>query len=261
MADPVGVTGCKAWWSFDDISLLYEDVAGTNQVDVDGDFIFFAWDRSGNSRHLNGDVNAPAYKTGILNGLSVARFDGANDYLFANTVFSGDTSWTIFIVAKKRGAIVATQQHLFSGSNVKMGFFTATGSLSSTGYNYYANQAVNEVVIGGTPADTNIICARIASASSMTVRLNGGSPVATFDPDDVITGSTEFFLATNWDFSENGDYDIGEVVLYDTALSDADLDLVGNYLERWGATWADLTAPATPPTTIPRIGKGRRAGN
>lgn len=95
--DPTSIAGLQLWLDFSDATTLFAD-AGTTPVSSDGDAIYQANDKSGNSRHATqSSINSrPLYKTGIHNGLSVAKMDGVNDY------FVGDpfnfSAMTLFCV-------------------------------------------------------------------------------------------------------------------------------------------------------------------
>src|SRR3989304_2387171 len=71
------------WLDFSDTSTLFTDSSGTIPVTADGDVIGYAADLSGNGNHATQGTlaNKPLYKTGIQNGLSVARFDGSDRLL------------------------------------------------------------------------------------------------------------------------------------------------------------------------------------
>lgn len=92
--------GYGAWYDPSDLTTLWKDTAGTQQVTADGDAVARIDDKSGNGLHLvqATGANCPLYKTdGTLRWL---QFDGTNDRLqkasvdlsayFKATVF---TSW------------------------------------------------------------------------------------------------------------------------------------------------------------------------
>jgi hypothetical protein len=98
---PTNIAGLQLWIDFSDASTLFTD-AGTTPVSSDGDAIYQANDKSGNSRHLTQVTlaNRPLYKTFIKNGLSISRFDGINDYLLRSDAlgFTGNPDINIYIV-------------------------------------------------------------------------------------------------------------------------------------------------------------------
>jgi hypothetical protein len=248
---PTDIAGCKAWYDFSDITSLWEAASLTDQVDVDGDSIVSVTDKSGAANHLAVSIvfNTPLYKTGIINGLSVARFDGSNDQL-TSPVIATDASWTMFLLAQKRSAPGAGVQTLFSGAgNVNVVTASAT---DANGYVWAVNEASSLVALGGTATGVNIVCIRVASVSNLIARINGGSGT-TLDPADA-AATASLTYAFGSDGTLPGDFDLGEVLAYDSALSDADLDAIGNYLAtKWGATWttvAGTNAIVTPATVV-----------
>lgn len=70
------ISGCQLWLQAD--SGVYED-AGTDPAE-DLDAVVQWNDGSGNGRHF-GIGNSPAYRTAIVNGQPVLRYDGTNDFM------------------------------------------------------------------------------------------------------------------------------------------------------------------------------------
>lgn len=58
-------------------------------------------DLSGNDNHAKEAANPPTYRTGIVNGYPVVRFDGVNDRLITdgNVLSGNDADFTIYFVA------------------------------------------------------------------------------------------------------------------------------------------------------------------
>jgi hypothetical protein len=240
--DPSSVTGLVRDWDFADTTKLYTDIAHTTSVTADGDPIGSIVDGVGGTVYLTAsgdDTTRPTYETGIQNGLSVARFDGSNDYLSNATAITADASQTIFLVVKKRGAVSGTGQVLMYGTSSSQ-LYTDSDSPSTTGYNWYANSAPAEVAIGTTPTNWNILAFKVTSAAAMAVYANGGAAAASFDPHDDITTTTNLAFGAQSGGTLPGDYDIGRILVYSAALSDADLNTVFSGL---GTLW-DITVSA-----------------
>jgi hypothetical protein len=236
---PPRVPGLKAWYDFSDISTLFQGVNLSSVVTADTNPIYSVADLSGRQFHLsnNGGTVRPLYRTGIINGRSVARFDNVDDWL-ANTSMLADTSWTIFIVAQKRSAPSAGIDSLFAVGNSQQAVIS-TWTTVGTGYFWGKNEAATNQHIGGTPANVNCIALRINSAASLDFFINGGTPT-NLDPLSDVTTSTTFWYG--FDNAQYGDYDIGEVVIYDTPLNKTNMNTIGSYLaSKWGFTWTNLS--------------------
>jgi hypothetical protein len=236
--NPTGITGCKVWWDFSvAASSLWQDAARTVAITADGQTIGGVSDLSGTGNHLSQATAAaePAYKTAIINGLSVARFDNVDDYLGAT--ITADTSWTLFILAQKRAVGLGTDT-LFGLNS----FSRLTVLGSGTAYTYSGNSTNANVALSSTVTAVNVIVLRINSAASLDAYVNGGASTS-FDPNDQITTQTGWKIGTDVSLLQFGDYDVGEIIAYDTALSVTDLDSVGQYLaNKWGFTWTPTGA-------------------
>jgi hypothetical protein len=242
-SSPIDIAGLVAWFSFDDVSTLWKDTARTSPVTADGDIIKGVTDKSGNGHHLSEATNGPTYKVAIQNGLSIARFDGTNDELSV-TGLTAPSAWTWFGVFIKRGAIVGapadTVVSLDGAGFIQL--YTDSGT-HATGMNYYRNQAASPTAnVATSPLSWGIKVMRANSISSVDIYTAGGTPV-NLDPDDtVLTGQTVIGLAHDQGSNTNyGDYDIAEMVLYNSALAATDMNNLGAmFAAKWGVTWTTV---------------------
>lgn len=239
---PTNVTGCIAWWDFSvAASNLWQDTARTTAITADGQSIAGVTDKSGTAHHASSTVSGerPLYKTAIINGKSVARFDGTDDWLM--TTITADATQTLFVVGKKRSAASSANQSMFGlDSSARVLTDTDTGS----GFLYSVLNTLAAQVLGGTPTNVNAVVCRWngGSTTQMNVWLNGGTSTS-FNPDDSFTTATEVVLgAGNASPQYFGDYDIGELILYNSNISLTDVNSVGAYLaSKWGFTWTTAT--------------------
>jgi hypothetical protein len=186
-----------------------------------------ATDQSGNSKDGTA-VGSPVYKTGILNGKAVYRFDG--DDGFDASLATANTAYTLFIVsATTNASAVAYAVH--------------NGNPASNGYGfiYYYSQRV--VIHGGQGfwGDGN----STTSWEIATIERSTGSPsmwinglgVSVTPP--VNTGLNTPTTKTTVGYASNNFWlgDIAEVLIYDNALSQSDRDDVEDYLgTKYGIT-------------------------
>jgi hypothetical protein len=180
------------------------------------------------------DAAKPLYVSSATNGRPALRFDGSNDTMTA--AIAADTSHTLFVVAKKVSAVGATTKDLIGYHNFSQLY--ANSGVHATSYNWFQQQDGSNVAGVGsiTAADWHVITLRLNSASSMDIGADGAA-VQNFDPHDEVSTSTTLALCSNTAGANFGDYDVAEVILYDTALSALDRARVERYLaNKYGIT-------------------------
>lgn len=131
--------GIVAGWKLGEESGQRNDYFGTNHLTdnatvtqndgavlddaVDGDYVRQWSDLSGNGNHATqtGNVTTkPIFKTGILNGKPVLRFDGVNDYMTITALDNGSAE-TMVVVAKRTGGDASYQAIINSRRNIIYG--------------------------------------------------------------------------------------------------------------------------------------------
>ena len=85
---PIDVAGLAAWFKADSLTL------------ADGDPVSTWNDSSGNSRDATGGGGSanPTFKTNVINGLPIVRFDGSNDFL-THATFTNSGSSIFFVIS------------------------------------------------------------------------------------------------------------------------------------------------------------------
>lgn len=166
-------------------------------------------------------ANQPLYKTSIVNSKPVVRFDGTNDELLAPMPV-GATK-TFFFVVKKRGAIGAVSQAAYGVGGFEQ-LLTNT-AFSAAGWVYWETGAD----IGGDPTNWGVVTFKHESVSSVKIYLNATLAI-TADPNNGVATAAAFGLGSNGVAAGFGDYDIAEVLMYDSALSDSERLDVYDYL-------------------------------
>jgi hypothetical protein len=221
---PASISGLVAWFKADAIS-------GKN----DGDAISSWTDSSGNTNHAvqaTGSLQ-PLYKTAIQNGKPVVRFDGTDDYVQFGDA-SALTAGTGFIVAKANAdpAAASTNAGLWH-----LGTHAATPTFYPfTDSNVYDAFGTDSRKSTGNPTPT------LAAFNVYTVSSAAGAWTSWFN------GTQHFTTATNTvSFPTDPKLgrgiaagvallgDIGEFLLYNSALSAGNRQAVEAYLK---AKWA-----------------------
>lgn len=175
-------------------------------------------------------ANRPLAKTNVLNGLTVAQFDGVNDSLFTGFYAAAATQpVTRFSVA--RYMATAGNQYLLEGRILNEMSLTNAGT---TLVGIYAGGAF----VANVPTDTawHIFCETFNGTSS-NIRVGGGVGFVGNAGANSLTGLS---LAGTAGYFAN--CQIAEVSATDALLTLAELNQWGNYLAgRSGLTWTTAT--------------------
>ena len=244
--DPSTIAGLQAWWDASDASTITESSGAVSQID----------DKSGNNYHLTQSTGAsqPSLVSGAQNGLSVLRFDGTDDSFDAADFadLAAGEAITVICVAKRAGT--------GSTHTLIAKFDSVSGNhLSEDGWSFRLNAgdklnfvasrdaSYTQVISSATvsAAATSVLSFKTTSGSltsSSSLYKNGqivsSSSTGTVETLDnstypVVIGRLDYQGAA-YDF---WDGDICEILVYDSALSDADREAVEDYLmTKWGIT-------------------------
>ena len=276
---PIDIDGCALWLDGADSSTIFTDTAGTTRVTADGNTIGSWRDKSTNA-YLFAQATAgsrPTYKTAILNGQSITRWNGTSTGLQSSTTLpfytsasSGGSFFFVFMVTDN-----TTQRFLMTYQNQTSGTFCVseseigcpTGNVDTGNFGIHqgcgkANVALNQVTTnqymimnltllssGTAPANTTIF--KNGTSASMTAQ-NGG-----------------FYSGTTYPFANNARYlnigyrvpvgvypidcwlagDIAEIIWYQTPLTTAQRQQVEGYLaNKWKITIPTVGVSSTTPS-------------
>ena len=216
---PQGVDDLVGWWDTTKIDGLADGAAvGT-------------WpDSSGLGRHAAQTTGSlqPTYQTGELNGHPVVRFDGTDDYLATAAFASEPQPHTVFVISRLGTAIVTrylldgivtTDRHaLFLNASSQIEAFAGVSNLGDTAT---AGQvAVYAVTYNGASSGIWKNGVDVSGVGNV-----GGQ---------ALTGLT---IGGRFNGVETLDGDVGEVIVYDRALTTAERQAVEQYLmTKWGVT-------------------------
>jgi len=226
---PTDISGLQLWLDASDISTLFQDDAKTTPVTADAQTVGAWADKSGSGNDATQSTadNEPTYNTGQQNGLPMITFDGTSDAM-ALSMTVGAGNYTFFAVLKDgtTGYIFdAETGRLIFGEKTaapsEMGFFD--GGWSQGGEGLDSDPSVYTWVLDNAGASM------FKNGSALTLDDTGYTPVA-------IGGQVAIGSGFNQSSSRfNGK--MGELVLYNAALSSANRGQVENYLAgKWGVT-------------------------
>jgi hypothetical protein len=250
------------WLDASDASTLYTDSSLTTLVANDGDPVGGWKDKSGNAKHAlqASGTNKPLFKTNIKNSKSILRFDGINDNLATSSTqayfkFLHATAATVFVVFQTNLAITNpnTIYTIIDNCNVASGtgfvfFFddrSGNGKNNSVGnvggqaatYNFTYNATNNLTNTGTWYTVTSKLAgqdATLANRSRMYINGTLDSYINTFAGTNTANASYPLMVGSGQAaLPLNGD--IAEILIYSTALADADRTAVEAYLNaKWG---------------------------
>jgi hypothetical protein len=221
---PTDVAGLKAWHKADAITANDNDALS-------------AWtDSSGNGNNLaqGTGINQPIYKTSIMNGKPVVRFDGSNDNL-ASTFGTGQSSpYTVFVVSQF-SASGTSQKMIFDGvSDASAAIFRSVSNDA-----WYVNNG-SQIGPATGASDVKHVYTAVFNGSSSSLSIDGGTPATGTLGTPSLAGIT---VGCRGNGTECADADIPEVIVYSGALSASDIDTVETYLgDKYGITVANVVS-------------------
>jgi len=232
---PTDIAGLQLWLDANDAATITQASGAVSQWN----------DKSGNTRHFTQatGANQPITGTRTINGKNALDFDGTNDALVNASMFAlGNASSTTFCVA-------------FTDTNTAQQSLWAFGSSDDLAFIYdntrklYRNADVGATPFRGespnsTAVDTlsHINFTRKNGATSYNMA-HDGSPLLGLNGGVSAITSTSIVLGNQTAGSSFRAFNgcIAEFIVYDTDLSTANRNLVGNYLAtKWGITWTNF---------------------
>lgn len=225
------VAGKVLHLDFSDVTTLFQDATMLVAITTDGQEILGVNDLSSSNYDLTGLATAgPLYKTNIQNGKSVARFDGSNDTLSKVTGVASHSLpvWMFIVCASDDVTGVANHQLLGDDGNQGL-LLTDAGSTNRWRINF--GTALTSAV--NITAGFHLLTGKGFGTGGSLIRVDrveevvGSANTGPFD--------TDIFLGANNAGNNPWDGDIGEVLIYDADLTDAERAAIEAYLmTKWG---------------------------
>ena len=196
---PSSIAGLSLW-------LKADSIVGLN----DGDTVGSWTDQSPNVNSANQltEILKPLYKTNILNGKPVVRFDGGNDEM---TISQGITHGTTFIVGKRSST---------SSPFAEVGGGSIGNRRGLIGIYYPAYASYDEYYVNGTSVPNGG-----GGAINTQLIFTGRSPTTPVN-------STSFRLGYGSPSYASLNGDIAEIIIYDTSLTSTNRQLIESYLQK-----------------------------
>jgi hypothetical protein len=214
-----------AWYDFSDSSLLFTDAGSTN-VSSDGDAIYQANDKSGNTQHLLQATLAkrPLYKTNAQNSLATCLFDGTDDYLAKTFTMNNQVEvWVVF----KLESYTQYSCLFDGGTNASRAVYWKTNSPTTLG----------QYVSGWGPENPNISSTAygiikanfVVATGSLTY--NNGTPVTGGTLKDLAAGGLVLGAKGNYGVPINAS--IAEFIITQTTSAQEEDDMWDWLNSKW----------------------------
>ena len=231
--NPKSITGISLWFDPSDSSTLYQNSSLTTPISADGQTVSGMADKSGNGYYATSTAG-PTYKTNIVNGKSILRFNGSQwinnvSYSFPNTAYS---IFAIGYLTTNNGTYQRLLQAypdgvLFLGTlNGVIATFTGVGNwqggvaANSPSYTQTGTWYCTEMLLTGSTLYPYV------TGNAQTTK--GSSTTSSFTNLN-IGGANGAYSGQPW----TGD--IGEILVYNSYLADADRQKIEGYLAwKWG---------------------------
>lgn len=234
---PASISGLALWFKADALALN------------DGDAVTTWPDSSGNGYDVTQSVagERPAYRTGILNGKPVVRFDGG-DLLYRATTALALRTHTMIAVFRESSTVTSAGIINLYAAGAGSDYDSLDAISYDTGNNSFYLQATSpglNMTVGSSGASPWGVYASVVGGGTATVYLNGsaGTTDASYSAPNV-NSAGGFILGGHWISGAiygparlNGD--IAELLWYNTNLDSAARLTVERYLgAKYGITVA-----------------------
>lgn len=250
---PDALSGLALWIDGTDAATLLQTSAGS-AASADSDPVGLA--KSKDTTGTRGLYQAtagsrPLLRTGVINGKSVLRFDGSNDWAKSavhsagsvssdasqNTMLGGGTAATIIwagtIGSNASGGSAMSQKRglVAWGGSVGPILSVESSGGSGTAYaaSFYADTASGCAQVAISTATPLILSMRVNGAS-VQLRVNRGSWSSTTPSSQTFNAAAYLRASLSGNDSLYTVCDLAHLCLYNSALSDGNLDLVEDYI-------------------------------
>lgn len=224
---PDSIGNLNLWLKADQISGL-----------SDGDPVTTWSDQSGNGYDGTQSTVAhkPTYKTTIINGLPIVRFDGSDDHLEVNNAVGPTKEHTCFVVATTGGDadhnVILSRQYTTSQG--------LTFQLSANTQRYIARGTPWTVVLSFCAAAVAFnVHTYLYDGRAMQLFCNGRNPRSGPQDSNIVYHADDDWAVgaavSDVNYANNFQGDIGEIILFSIALAPHQMRGVEAYLgQKWG---------------------------
>ncbi len=201
-------------------------------------------DKSGNNYHAGQSTGAAQPATGnTLNGRKVLRFDGIDDRMtLPSGAFSlSNSNATMFLVYRNTGTNSNRQPiNAQDGGSNRFRFIRTSGT--QFGGTHGSNTGQSSVTTT-SETTTGHIALLVSPDNTTNYRIyRGGTTLTGTDAPRTTFTATSFTIGSQTGTTNPWDGDIGEIIIYTRVLTNAERNLIGNYLaSKWGLAWTNFS--------------------
>jgi hypothetical protein len=242
---PLQVPGLTGWWDASDSATLFDAETGGSLVAADGE-VGRLQDKSGFARHWKQSTSAsrPLRKTSVRNSLDVLRFDGTDDFLLSDFLYDqilSSTSYTVIAAAKCAAASLDEADPIFNEflmidenfGAYGVFYFTSAGAVGAMGVDVNVSPVQSDFATTPYTIGNWGVFSQRYDGTNLSIRLDGGAASSTTSPPYSEINSPAR-LGSNFPGGAWFDGDLGELVVFNVALSDSDREKVESYLaDKW----------------------------
>jgi hypothetical protein len=251
--NPSNIAGLSLW--LDATTGLFDATTGGSPVTTDGATVARWEDQSGNARHISQSTagSRPILKKSVQNGRNILRFDGVSNHLFMTSAFiySLGASTVFCVVSQTPSSPPSANASLITERNATSSFpsyiVIGNGTSDATRLRIFMRDDANANILfsgsstlqtaSGTAFNSSYqLLGTVDTGSNIALYINKSSSVngsytrTTLTLDRFTVGASRTGAATAF-FA----CDLAEIIVYNSALSTNNRQLVENYLySKWG---------------------------
>lgn len=224
---PLSVAGCVLW----------HDASDTSSITSSGGAVSQWNDKSASGWHVTQSTAAEKPTTGAntQNGRNTISFDGGDLLRHGSTTTVPASNYTIFMAFKKTGANLG-----FEAAPV-----TLTSGNSPRPFDAYNGIRFSYGTGGGGYPDVRSITSfsvLLSRDTSNTLSEYVNGVFAKAASGSLTNTSQVLTIGSRGDSFTRLRGDVGEIIIYNSSISNADANTVGSYLAaKWGTSWATIT--------------------
>jgi len=236
---PASISGLAVWLDATASSTLFDAVSGGSQVAADGTVARWE-DRSGNGWHATQGTqnNRPVMRASELNAKNALEFDGSDDWLqIAENGIGNGGDLTVLVALRFNSSLSGTRVILNKGDTATFGSTVWELEAGNPWFGYANNAWFASTGTAALPMNETVVVGGITIARVSQLLLNGENAGSASSEADGVNDIQQFIgvMAGGSSGAGNCPATIGEVLIYDAAVSTANLDALHSYLfAKWG---------------------------